>query len=540
MRRFYFLITLLLIGVLALSACASGGSPTDSSGAAAPSDAAADTGADTASDTTSDAAATEPQTGGVLTAAISADPQGFDPHLTSAYSSFEVLENVFDTLVSIDENLNITPSLAESWEVSEDGLTWTFKLQEGITFHDGSDLTAEDVKFSYERILDPDVGSGASWRLANVESIEAVDDYTVAITLNAPYPGLLAKLAGYKGMAIVSSEAEDLERMPIGTGPFMFVEYVPGDHVTLMRNENYWETDAAGNALPYLDEVVFRPIPDETVKTTNLQTGEVDWVDSLPPQQVNSIADAGDVMVDVVTGGDYWYLGVNLNREPLGDPLVRQAINYAINKEDVAAAARWDTAVASDNPIPAESAWNSGYAPYEYNPERAKELLAEAGYADGFEVELMPSSQYEETVRAAQVVQAQLADVGVTATIRTLEWGTWLEEQGAGNFDIYVGGWIGNIDPDDYFYAQHHTGEIFNFTGYSNEALDALLDEGRAEADPDVRKGIYDQVAQILIDDSPYVYMYIPATVNAWQPNVHGVQARPDSAIRFKNAWMSQ
>ncbi len=475
--------------------------------------------------------------GGTLIAAISADPQGFDPHLTSAYSSFEVLENVFNTLVTVDENLNIVPSLAESWDVSDDGLTWTFNLRQDVTFHDGSEFTADDVKYSYERILDPEVGSGASWRLAGVESIDVVDDYTVAINLDAPYPGLLAKLGGYKGMAIVPQGVEGLDRTPVGTGPFRFIEYVPGDRVVLARNEDYWETDADGTPLPYLDEVVFRPIPDETVKLTNLQTGEVDWTDSLPPQQVNAIASAGEVVVDLVTGGDYWYLGLNLDREPLDDPLVRQALNYAINKADVAAAARWDTALPSDNPIPENSVWYSGYEPYAYNPDRARELLAEAGYADGFELELMPSSEYEETVRAAQVVQAQLADVGITASIRTLEWGTWLEEEAAGNFDIYIGGWIGNIDPDDYFYAQHHTGEIFNFTGYSNPELDALLEQGRSEADPEVRKGIYDQVQQIVIDESPYVYLYIPATVNAWQPNVHGVQARPDSAVRFKTAW---
>ena len=215
-----------------------------------------------------------PRSGGTLTAAIGADPQGFDPHLTSAYSSFQVLENVFDTLVAVDENLNIVPALAESWEVSDDGLSWTFSLRPGVTFHNGRALTADDVKYSYERILDPEVGSGASWRLGAVASIDVIDDATVRINLNEPNPGLLAKLGGYKGMAIVPQEVADageLDRNPVGTGPFKFVSYTPGDSVVLEANPDYWE-----EGKPYLDQIVFKPIPDDTVRLTNLQTGEVD------------------------------------------------------------------------------------------------------------------------------------------------------------------------------------------------------------------------------------------------------------------------
>ncbi|MCA9921695.1 MAG: hypothetical protein KC421_04955, partial [Anaerolineales bacterium] len=161
-------------------------------------------------------------------------------------------------------------------------------------------------------------------------------------------------------------------------------------------------------------------------------------------------------------------------------------------------------------------------------------------YPNGFDTEFMPTTFYEETVRTAQVLQAQLSAIGINAEIRTLEWGTWLEEEGAGNFDMYICGWIGNLDPDDYFYAQHHTDLFFNFTGYSNPDVDALLDAGRTETDEAARQEIYNQVQQQIIDDAPYVYLYNPTTVNAWQPDVRGYFARGDSAIRFENTWLDR
>lgn len=476
--------------------------------------------------------------GGMLKAAISADPQGFDPHLTSAYSSFQVLENVYDTLVTVDENLNMIPSLATSWEVSEDNLTWTFHLQEGVKFHNGRLLSADDVVYSYQRIMNPDTGSGCSWRFSSVESVDAPDAMTVVIRVKSPSPNLLNMIGGYKGMAIVPKEIvedETVNTTPIGTGPFKFVEYVPGDRVVLEANPDYWEAEK-----PYLDGVTFKIIPEETVLLTNLLTGEVDWAGALPPQQVTELATSGEVIVDKVSGNDYWYIGLNLKREPFGDVRVRQAIAYAINRDEVAMGAKWDTATANQGAIPNTSFWYSDYQPYTQNLEKARQLLADAGYPNGFKTEFMVTNFYEETVRAAQVLQAQLAQIGINAEIRTLEWGAWLEDEGKGNFDMYIMGWIGNLDPDEFYYSAQHTGEVFNFTGYSNPTLDELLDKGRVETDVDVRKEIYTEVAKIVIDDAPYVFLYNPANVNAWQPYVRGYYTRSDSAINFENTWLDR
>ena len=478
--------------------------------------------------------------GGELIAGISADPIGLDPHKTSAYSSFEVLENVYDTLVGITADLRPEPALAERWETSEDGLTWTFFLRPGVSFHNGRALVAADVAYSLNRIMDPETGSGASWRLASVEDIQALDDRTVVIRLKHPYPGLLTKVGGYKGMAIVAKEnVEDgsISTHPIGTGPFAFSQYVPGDRIVLVKNEAYWQ-----EGKPFLDRVVFRVIPDETVRVTSLLTGEIDWMDSVPPQQVATLSQRDDVEVEETSGTAYWYIGVNLNYGPYADVRVRRALAMAIDREEIAAAAKWEAAVSNDSPIPDGAYYDAGVHPFREgaNLDEARQLLAEAGYPDGFTSDVMVSNFYPETVRAALTLQSQLSVLGIELEIRVLEWGTWLDEEAAGHFDLFICGWIGNLDPDDYFYAQHYTGESFNFTGYANPELDLLLDRGRMATDAEERYAIYSQVQDIVINDVPYIYLYIPKVVHAWQPHVHGYVTRADEAIRFVDTWIEQ
>ncbi|MBC8509365.1 MAG: ABC transporter substrate-binding protein, partial [Chloroflexi bacterium] len=449
-----------------------------------------------------------------------------------------IRERVRDPPARLPHTPNVFQACEEGRKLSHDTQPSPSPLREGTKSHKGRPLTADDVVYSYERIMNPDTGSGVSWRFGSVAGVEAVDDMTVAITLTEPSPNLLGRIGAYKGMAIVPKEiVEDgtIDTFPVGTGPFKFVEFMPGDHVTLEANPDYWE-----EGKPYLDGVTFQIIPDETVLLTNLMTGEVDWADSLPPQRVTELATSGEIIVQKKSGGDYWYVGLNLDREPFNDVRVRQAIAYAINRDDVAAAAKWDTATPNDGPISPDSFWYYDYQPYDQDLEKAKELLAEAGYPDGFDTEFMPTTFYEETVRSAQVLQAQLAQVGINADIRTLEWGTWLEEEGAGNFDMYICGWVGNLDPDDYFYAQHYTDAGFNFTGYTNLDADALLDEGRTETDEAARKEIYDQVQELIIDEAPYVFLYSSDVVQAWQPYVNGYATIGTNAKRFENTWLDQ
>ena len=468
--------------------------------------------------------------GGTLVAAIGAEPDQLDPHVTSSYNSFQVLENVLDTLVEPDENLEMAPALAESWEVSEDGLTYTFDLRDGVTWHDGSPLTADDVVYSFGRWA-----TNNGWRFAPETEVTAPDADTVVITLPAPAPNLLSNLGAYKGLAIVQEanvESGDIATAPIGTGPFKVAAWNSGDSIEIVRNDDYWGGDVA------LDGVTFRFVPDPTVAVTNVQSGEAHWTSNLPPQQVGNLKDSDDIVVQAVPSNDYWYFALNEAREPFGDVRVRQALAYAIDREAIAQATNFGNASVNQTAIPATSGWYFEYAPYTRDLEKAEALLEEAGVS-GLEVDLMVSSDHPQSVTAAQVIAANAADIGVTVNIRQLDFSTWLAEQGAGNFDGYLLSWIGNLDPGDFYYAQHHSSGIFNAQGYSNPDTDALLDQAGAETDRDARKALYDQAAQQIVDDASYVYLYNPQIVQGMSPSVEGYTARGDAAIRFRDTSLS-
>jgi peptide/nickel transport system substrate-binding protein len=479
-------------------------------------------------------AAQEDASGGTLVAAISGEPDQLDPQATTAYFSFQVLENVFDTLVEPDENLQMQPALAEDWTISDDGLTYTFDLREGVTWHDGTPFTASDVVYSFRRIID--VPMANSWRFSNVTDISAPDDQTVVFTVSQPTPNLLSNLGAFKGMAVVQQanvESGDIQTAPIGTGPFKVDEYTSGSSIELARNEDYW-----GGA-PALDGVTFQFIPDPTVALTNLQGGEVHWTDNLPPQQVSGLMDSTEIVVESAPSNDYWYFAANQAREPFSDVRVRQALAYAIDREAITQAATFGNATINQTAIPATSAWYVEYAPYTRDLDMARSLLEEAGVSD-LSLDLMVTSQFPETVTAAQVIAANLAEIDVTVEIRTLDFATWLDEQGQGNFDAFFLGWLGNLDPDDFYFAQHRTDGGFNFQGYSNPEVDELLDAGRIETDQDARKALYDDAARMIVDDASYVYLYNPDVIQGWSPDVEGYTVRGDRAIRFRDVTLAQ
>jgi peptide/nickel transport system substrate-binding protein len=529
--RWRWLGTLLAM-VMVVAACAPGEDV--DTGITDPADTTEATQPDDGDDTDTTEAADDG--GGVLIAAQGAEPERFDPHLTTAFASFQVLENVYDTLVQPGDDLSMEPALATDWTISDDGLIWTFNLRDGVTWHNGREFTADDVVFTYNRIMDPDVGAQNAFRFGSVTEVVAVDDSTVEIHLDRPTPNLLVNIGGFKGMAIVPQEIVDdgtIDTFPIGTGPFKFVSYTPGDGVILERNAEYWRAD---EGLPVLDGIQFRAIPDETVKLTALQTGEVHWVDGVPASQIEDLSGSNDVVLERVPGGDYHYFALNQNREPFDNPDVRRAIAMAINREDITEAATFGAATANQTAIPDGNFWYHPYEPYASgDTDAAMALIEDAGVTD-LTIEFLVTSDFPETVTQAQVIAAQLEQIGVTVEIADVEFATWLDREANGEFDAFMLSWIGNIDPDDFYYAQHHSEGAFNFQGENNPDLDALLDEARTETDPDARKALYDQAAEIIVDDASYIYLYNPDNMNAWSPDLEGYSVRGDNAVRFEEA----
>lgn len=479
------------------------------------------------------------QSGGTLRVAFQNEWAGLDPHTVSSYSSYQILNNVLEGLTTFDDELNLQPALAESWEQSEDGLTWTFHLREGVLFHNGREMTADDVKWSFERLIDPATGAGNAGRVGPAETqIEVIDDYTVAITHPEPF-GIFPQSIGFdKSTGIVAQESLEDDgtiSIPIGTGPFKITDVQGTTRLVLERHQDYWQ-----DGLPYLDEIIIEPIPDDTVRETALRSGEVDWILAIAPQSFESLSNEEGITVSTAPQLSYDYIGMNLTREPFDDVRVRQAIALAINRDELCQAGFFGLCETIQGPVGSGSPWYFDYAPYGQDLERARQLLVDAGYPDGFEMELLPTTQYGETVRAAQVLQQQLAEIGIDATINAPEWSEWLELEGNFMYDAYICNWNGLIDADQYYYLQHRSDQVFNFTGYSNSEFDELVDQGRSMSDFDARYEIYEQANQILVDDAPYIYMYNKQEIRAFGDHVMGFVVRPDQANNFWTVWLDR
>ena len=400
-----------------------------------------------------------------------------------------------------------------------------------MTFHDGSPFTASDVVYSYRRIIDEKLTNAD--KFSAVTDIQAPDPDTVVIRVKQPTPNLLTNLGGFKGMAIVqrrNAESGQLATHPVGTGPFSFASQRSGDSITLKANPAYW-----GGA-PKVPGVTFQFIAEPSTALSALQAGEVDWTDSIPPQRVAQLKNDDSIHLAVTPSNDYWYLALNEAKPPWNDVRVRQAIAYAIDRDAIVQATSYGTAVANQLAIPAGQPLvhavttrtaTTSTRPSAYSPRPGPGPPT---------MDMLVTSEYPETVTAAQVIADNLAPLGITVKIRTVDMATWLDEQNSGHFDMLMMGWLGNIDPDDFYYAQHHTGGSSNAQKYSNPEVDHLLDAGRVETDQRARHDDYAKAATLIADQVSYLYLYNPSVIQGWTPALTGYEARRDGAIRFRTA----
>ncbi|HEX6422199.1 MAG TPA: ABC transporter substrate-binding protein [Acidimicrobiales bacterium] len=466
-------------------------------------------------------------------AAISAQPDQLDPHQTTAYASFQVLENVYDTLVVPNpEDLTFEPSLATEWETSEDGLTWTFTLRDDVTFHDGSEFDSADVVYTFRRIIDDELQN--AYRFGTVADITAPDATTVEFSLSEPTPNLLDHVGSYKGVAVLPEGAADdldLATEANGTGPFV-LDTMTASGVMLTAFEDYW-----GDG-PGVGAVEYQFISEPTTALTALQTGEVDWTDNLPAQRIGELEGSGEVTVETVPSVDYWYMATNLAQPPFDQAEVREAIARALDREAIADAAQFGLAAVNQTAIPEDSFWYHDYAPYERDVEAARALLDEAGVTD-LTMGLMVTDEYPETVEVAQVIAANLDEIGITVDIQTEQFSTWLDRQGQGDFDAFMLGWLGNLDPYGYYHSQHVCEGENNYQGYCDPETDELLNEAATEPDEDTRKQLYDEAAERIVDANSYIYLYNPSVAQGWGNQVEGYELRADRAINFETVSLS-
>lgn len=446
-------------------------------------------------------AAGEPDPG--LRVAISGNPNTLDPHATSGTLTFQVTRSLYDTLLEPNREGVIVPALAESYEVSEDGLEWRFFLREGVVFHDGSSFSSADVVASLERLLDPDYASPKADEFRVIESLAAPDEFTVVVTLREPYAPFTASLAsGWAAMlpAELIADGHNFATRPVGTGPFEFVEWVSDSHVAMTRNEDYWMP-----GLPTVRNLRFTSITEMPVQEQGLLTGRLDVIDMVGETNLSRIQEAAGVDVRTELSSLVMVLSINNSRPPFDDPLVRRAATHAIDKQAIL-----DIAYAGGHPITTFMDYGDPFyagpeEPYPYDPARARELLAEAGYTGELSSVIAAPQNYEPHVKAAEMYQEMLGNVGIEVELQLVEWSTWLSDIFfGGDYDLTVIGHTGKLDPDARFSEYVEEG---NYVSYVNPDVRALMAEGRQVADQEERERIYTEVQEILARDVPGVFV---------------------------------
>jgi peptide/nickel transport system substrate-binding protein len=468
--------------------------------------------------------------GGTLRIGVSADIVTMDPNMSGNAGDRQIYFNVFNTLTRIDQNLNVLPELAESWE-QPNPKTYIFKLRPGIKFHDGTVFDAAAVKANFDRMMDPAGKSLRRGEVASIDKVTAVDAQTVRLDLKSPNSALLATLADRAGMmvspAAIQSLGADLARKPVGTGPFKFVEWLPGDHVTLQRNENYWKP-----GLPLLDGVTYRPVLDALVKLQSLQTGQFDIIDYAPPQKVSALqSDSSIAFIPVKSLAAYW-LWLNTTRPPFDNKSLRQAMALGLDVAAIVKSVYYGVGVPANGPIPPSSwAYDDSIPVIQRDVAAAKAKLAEGGKAGGLKIAFETGSSPDDQ-RFAQVLKAQLADAGIEVDIQLVDAARQTADTIAHKFDFTTAGWSGRADPDGNTFQHFSSKGGMNYGGYKNPQVDDLLTRAEAVSDHAQRKDIYSQVIKILRDDAPAVFYMFPNQPKAASLKIQGYDPIPDGMIR--------
>lgn len=494
-----------------------------------------------ANDNSQQAAAGQP-----LVIAMGADNTGLDPEAVMNNESGYIMAAIYDQLVQYKSGTTeIGPGLADSWDISEDGLTYTFHLHQGIKFQDGTPFNADAVVAWLDRLINkdnpnyyakrPGIDSYVDFTFHGVDSYKKLDDNTVQIHMTKPNAEFLNSLAmvwmGVTSPAAVEKYGLDYYKHPVGTGPFKFVEWVPNDHVTLEANTDYWK------GAPKLSKLVYQVIPESSVRLMELQKGTVDVLADVSPADAATLQ--GDSNINLIKQPGLMVNGVALPTEvkPFNDPRVRQALNYAIDKDSLNKFLFKGLATTMNSPIPpTEWSYDKSLPGYPYNVEKAKQLLSEAGYPNGFDATLYvyPNPRSYNPVGGpdlAQALQSDLKKIGVNITIQQLEWGAFLAKVRAQDFsDMALAGWSGdNGDPDNFIDALWGSDQIpsGNEAHYSNKELDNIISQALATTDHDQRVTLYEQAQKILMDDAPWIYLNYATQIRATSTKVQGMVLNP-------------
>ncbi|MEW6265617.1 MAG: ABC transporter substrate-binding protein [Thermodesulfobacteriota bacterium] len=496
----------------------------------------------------------EPVIGGTLLWGRGGDSVSLDLAQATDGESIKAGIQVYENLVKFGDNsMEVEPQLAESWTVSPDGLTWTFKLRKGVKFHDGEDFNAKAVYDSYARIIDknhPFYGYG-KWAYLNlslgqVKEIKVIDDYTVSLSTAKPYAPLINNLALWlcpilspKAMA---AHKDQIGLNPVGTGPFKFVKWVKGDQIVLERNDNYWGGKAK------VDRIILKSIPEPSARLMALQSGAVDIADDLDPDSIALVKKDAKLAVVERPSINVGYLALNTEKPALKNVKVRQAMAHAIDKDTLIKTIFQGLAIPAKNPFaPTIWGYNDQIKPYEYSVAKAKALLKEANWDPNTELELwaMPVSRayMPDPVKTAELIQAYLAEAGIKSKIVRLEWGAYLQKTSNGEHDLCMLGWLGgNADPDNFLYGllsadNAKTPGAANIALWKNAEFTDLCKKAQTIPDKAERTKLYLKAQELFHQDVPWVPLAHSTVVRCYSKQLHEVPLRPNGLNSFQMIW---
>lgn len=456
--------------------------------------------------------------------AVAVDPDGLDPHMSASASTFQVTSSIYETLVSVDESGNIIPSLAEDWQVSPDGLTLTFDIRDGAVFSNGNICDATAAAASFNRLISPE--SYRSGDYSEIESVRALDEDTLEIKFSSLNTSALSLFA-YPWSAVVDvSSADSLRTAPVGSGPFMLESWIPQQKLTLVRNPHY----SGGN---HIERVEFVFMPDMTSQVTALQGGSVDIIQitgDLVGQFENN--DAYRILALPVNG--IQLMAMNTASDGLDDIRVRQAVNYAVDKESLIDSVwyGYGEEIGSHFPV-VLSEYKDENGRYPYDPDKARQLLIEAGYEDGLTLDMYLPKNYQEYVNAGLVIANQLEAAGINVNVSIVEWATWLSDIYTGrNYDLTVVGHTGRLDAYSLL-SRYRSTAAENYFNYDNPEFDSLLDEYTACVDEEERKEIAFRMQDILSEDVPALYIQDPIQIYVTRGDLAGFTIFPINIFKF-------
>lgn len=480
------------------------------------------------------------------------DSTSLDPITTTEGETFKVTDNIFENLISYGEqDTTLHPGLAEKWEVTPDGLTYTFHLRQGVKFHDGTDFNADAVVFNFDRWMNGDADKFPYYTMFGgykadeghvIKEVKALDANTVQFVLKRPQAPFLKNLAmspfGIASPTAVKAEGDKFREKPVGTGPFKFVEWKQNDRIVLEKNPDYWQ-----KGLPKLNKVIFRVIPENTARLNALSNGEIDLMDGLNNSDEASVKSNDKLQVIERPSMNVGYLGFTTNRKPFDNKLVRQALNHAIDKKSIIDSFYNGKAIPAKNPMPPSiSGYNDDIEEYDYNLDKAKELLKEAGYEKGFTMDLwaMPVARLymPEAQKVAEVIQESFSKIGVKANIKSVDWATYLDKAAKGEFDAYMLGWTGdNGDADNFLYTLLDKDSIGanNYSYYKNDQLHDILIKAQTETDEEKRNELYKQAQVIIHDDAPWVPLVHSRPLLAAAKDLTGYVPHPTGSEALTN-----